>query len=236
MKVKMNDVIKLFVDLGFTTAPRWSLERLKRKVDGLPDVIDEDTDASESQALLDDLLVDLDNEDEIVILETEAEDPKPKKKKAVVVAEEEAEPEPEEEETEEEAEPEEVESDIGKPFNQFRDLTTEEVEEFKEWTRENYQVHSEINPVWHPKVRQECELMNEEEEDSAALDAEPEKEEGEEAEPVDFFKKEVAPLLAKIKELEAEVKRLKLKIWDRKKSSSNGKPRKKGKKKSVGKF
>ena len=73
--------------------------------------------------------------------------------------------------------------------------------------------------------------MNEEEEDSAALDAEPEKEEGEEAEPVDFFKKEVAPLLAKIKELEAEVKRLKLKIWDRKKSSSNGKPRKKGKKK-----
>ena len=115
MKVSLETVIKLFVDLGFSTAPRWSIERLKRKIDGLPDVIDEDTDAGESQELLDDLLVALDNEDEIVILETEeAEDPKPKKKKkkAVVVAEEEPEPEPEpepEEEEEPEPEPEEEE-------------------------------------------------------------------------------------------------------------------------------
>lgn len=294
MKVKMNNVIKLFVDLGFTTAPRWSLERLKRKVEGLPDVIDEDTDAGESQSLLDDLLVDLDNEDEIVILETEeAEDPKPKKKKKkkkVVGVRDRVIRQMAEGIKEKEEEPED-EALKQAAVSLFKELLPEEEEEYREWARENYQVHSEINPVWHPAVCQECELMNEEdaaaevvarkmnEEDAAAQEPEPEEEEGEEwmldrepeasfqtpegaskselrkklemrsdevvklmgkveeltdkvkeleafLDPADFFKKEVAPLLAKIKDLEAEVKRLR-----KQKSSDNGKPRKKGKKK-----
>ena len=100
MKLQLKEAVKLFENLGFSTAPRWSKERLERKIDGLPDVIDEDTDAGESQQLLDDLLICLDNEDEVVIQETETE------VEEVPVLNESTEEEPEEEEPEEE-EPEE---------------------------------------------------------------------------------------------------------------------------------
>jgi len=66
-KVTKTALVKLFVSLGFPTATKWDVSRLKKKVEGLPDVIDEDTDAGDSQDLLDNLLIALDNEDGISV-------------------------------------------------------------------------------------------------------------------------------------------------------------------------
>ena len=79
-KVTKKALVKLFVDLGFPTATKWAVSRLQTKVEGLPDIIDEDTDAGESQELLDNLLVALDNEDEISV--QEKEDASPEKEDA----------------------------------------------------------------------------------------------------------------------------------------------------------
>jgi|TARA_Y100000034_G_scaffold133551_1_gene199322 uncharacterized CHY-type Zn-finger protein len=43
----------------------------------------------------------------------------------------------------------------------FRNLNAEEEETFRQHTRETYKPHSEINPVWHPVVRDECRRINE---------------------------------------------------------------------------
>ena len=40
----------------------------------------------------------------------------------------------------------------------FRELTKDEVEEFKLWARENYD-YKEIKDIWHPVVREECRQM-----------------------------------------------------------------------------
>jgi hypothetical protein len=42
----------------------------------------------------------------------------------------------------------------------FRHLTNEEEVKFRQWARENYVKYSEINPIWHPVVRDECEKIN----------------------------------------------------------------------------
>jgi hypothetical protein len=42
----------------------------------------------------------------------------------------------------------------------FRDLTRNETLEFQQWARENYEVGSPINRVWHPVVQAECKVMN----------------------------------------------------------------------------
>ena len=42
----------------------------------------------------------------------------------------------------------------------FRDLNAKEVYEFKQWARDNYKPFTEISSVWHPIVREECELIN----------------------------------------------------------------------------
>lgn len=44
----------------------------------------------------------------------------------------------------------------------FKELTEEEIAEYKRQVRKNYQVGNEINPLWHPVYREECHLMNEE--------------------------------------------------------------------------
>ena len=47
----------------------------------------------------------------------------------------------------------------------FRDLDAQEVEEFKQWAREYYSVGDDVSELWHPIVREECRLMNEEDRD-----------------------------------------------------------------------
>jgi len=43
---------------------------------------------------------------------------------------------------------------------EFRELNEEEVKDFRQWARDNYVPYSEINSVWHPIVRDECEIIN----------------------------------------------------------------------------
>ena len=42
----------------------------------------------------------------------------------------------------------------------FRQLNQEAVVEFRKWSRDNYELGSEISELWHPVVQEECELMN----------------------------------------------------------------------------
>ncbi len=44
----------------------------------------------------------------------------------------------------------------------FKDLTPEEVKEYKQWARDNYIPGTQINELWHPVVREECLSMNKE--------------------------------------------------------------------------
>ena len=43
----------------------------------------------------------------------------------------------------------------------FRELEEEEVEEFREWARQNYTPFSSIKGTWHPEVQKECIKINE---------------------------------------------------------------------------
>ena len=42
----------------------------------------------------------------------------------------------------------------------FRDLSDDEVHEFRSWAQENYEPGEPISSIWHPVVRKECRLMN----------------------------------------------------------------------------
>jgi len=42
----------------------------------------------------------------------------------------------------------------------FRTLNQDEVNEFREWARINYEKGTPINKAWHPVVQAECEAMN----------------------------------------------------------------------------
>ena len=42
----------------------------------------------------------------------------------------------------------------------FRVLNPEDVEKFRKWARANYVPGSNVNELWHPAVRAECEAMN----------------------------------------------------------------------------
>lgn len=44
----------------------------------------------------------------------------------------------------------------------FKDLTPEEQKEYRQWARDNYEPGMEVNPVWHPIVRDEIELIKKE--------------------------------------------------------------------------
>jgi len=42
----------------------------------------------------------------------------------------------------------------------FRELGPEEVEEFRQWARDNHDYQAELNPVWHPIIRDEWFKLN----------------------------------------------------------------------------
>lgn len=44
----------------------------------------------------------------------------------------------------------------------YRTLNEEEVKEFRQWARDNFDVSEEINEAWHPVVRDECKKMKDE--------------------------------------------------------------------------
>jgi hypothetical protein len=44
----------------------------------------------------------------------------------------------------------------------FRDLNEDEVADFKQWARDNYELGTDISSIWHPVCQEECRLMNEE--------------------------------------------------------------------------
>lgn len=47
-------------------------------------------------------------------------------------------------------------------MNLFRELSPEETKEFQQWARDNYELGTPVNEVYHPVVQQECDLMNRE--------------------------------------------------------------------------
>lgn len=44
----------------------------------------------------------------------------------------------------------------------FKKLSPEEEIQFRSWARENYIPGGEISSLWHPVVREECDLINQE--------------------------------------------------------------------------
>lgn len=44
----------------------------------------------------------------------------------------------------------------------FRELSSEEEKEFRQWSRSNYKPFDDIRGIWHPIVQDECIKMNEE--------------------------------------------------------------------------
>lgn len=47
-------------------------------------------------------------------------------------------------------------------MNLFKDLTTKEEIEFRQWARDNYICFSDISGIWHTVVQDECQKMNSE--------------------------------------------------------------------------
>jgi hypothetical protein len=46
------------------------------------------------------------------------------------------------------------------PDDFFRTLDDEETDAFEQWARENYTAGDDVNPFWHPAVRNECKRIN----------------------------------------------------------------------------
>ena len=44
----------------------------------------------------------------------------------------------------------------------FKELTSEEIKEYKKWARKNYVLAETISETWHPVIQKECATMNEE--------------------------------------------------------------------------
>lgn len=42
----------------------------------------------------------------------------------------------------------------------FRELSAEEIQDFKQWARNNYEPLTEIKSFWHPVVQEECHVIN----------------------------------------------------------------------------
>jgi hypothetical protein len=47
-------------------------------------------------------------------------------------------------------------------MNIWRELSDVEVEQFKAWARENHKPGEPVDSFWHPVVRAECELIDQE--------------------------------------------------------------------------
>ena len=70
MKISTQSAIKLLDDLGLPVTERWTAVRIAQSIDWIPYVVNEDTDAGESQEVLDDLLVAISEGNDIVIEDT----------------------------------------------------------------------------------------------------------------------------------------------------------------------
>ena len=44
----------------------------------------------------------------------------------------------------------------------WRTLNDKEVEEFRQWARDNHKPGNPVNDLWHPVVREECKKIDEE--------------------------------------------------------------------------
>jgi hypothetical protein len=44
----------------------------------------------------------------------------------------------------------------------FRQLNSEEVQQFRAWARENYKTGDPIPGIWHPVIQEECAKINRE--------------------------------------------------------------------------
>ena len=42
----------------------------------------------------------------------------------------------------------------------FKELTSDESVDFRQWAWDNYDNYDEVSPVWHPQVRQEWEIID----------------------------------------------------------------------------
>lgn len=42
----------------------------------------------------------------------------------------------------------------------FRELSAEEIQEFKQWARDNYEPLTNISNLWHPVIQEECHTIN----------------------------------------------------------------------------
>jgi hypothetical protein len=42
----------------------------------------------------------------------------------------------------------------------FKQLSSEEEQEFRQWARDNYKPFSKIDGIWHPSTQDECVKMN----------------------------------------------------------------------------
>ena len=47
-------------------------------------------------------------------------------------------------------------------LNMFRLLDQVEQQEFRQWARDNYEPLTPVSDLWHPVVRDECRIINEE--------------------------------------------------------------------------
>lgn len=45
-------------------------------------------------------------------------------------------------------------------FKMFKHLSDDEIGDYRQWARDNYQIYSEIKGIWHPVVQLECVMMN----------------------------------------------------------------------------
>lgn len=128
MQTTKTAMATLFAELGFPMADKWNVAQLKRKAKTLPKLVDEDTslETEGSQALLDELLAALENNDEIEISEDESEEEeaapakkagkgKPAKVKVKAAAEDEEDSEEEEDESKEDEDDSEEEEEEPAP-------------------------------------------------------------------------------------------------------------------------
>lgn len=49
------------------------------------------------------------------------------------------------------------------PDSFFRELDVAEVLDFQQWARDNHNPGDEVESIWHPVIRAECKLIDEEE-------------------------------------------------------------------------
>ena len=67
MIITLQQAIKLLRDLELPVSDKWSVDRIAQKLDWIPYCVNEQTDAKESQEILNQLLIAIADEDDIII-------------------------------------------------------------------------------------------------------------------------------------------------------------------------